>query len=470
MASHDSERDNPIPLPSPLQSHPPDFPTDSHADTDPAPVSPISSIFQMSTVPTWPGFGAGLRMVSPSPPPTAVGPRPLLPLPFLDTSPEVARQEPAYVTRTRLRVERRIRYLPEWETPRNPPKRSMLQQTRNLLSSMPFFESRKQPSFVKKQHKPRSMSIPSLFSLMDPPVAEEKDEAMPPNDQHGANNAGWRKSLGFGYGKNSSAGLDLERHGEGGIVPTHTVTTLGSIPNPPPPPRLTEKERMRSWVNRRLLPPEKQYPFGLNRRRFCLFVLLPLLLLLLLGLTLGLGLGLGLKHNDDDSDLPILPPLGEDPPMAIHQATFNHYFPSNGTGACGYNITNDEVVVAISYKIWDEAAKQATDLLPQELQDSSLNSDPNTNPLCGKVIWLGRNDDFENRDHWIQARVADRCAPERCPDGEDLDLTEGAFQAVYKLGLGSANSDQDPNSDAGEEQDGGKEGWWVWDAEADVRK
>lgn len=45
MASRDSERDNPIPLPSPLQSHPPDFPTDSHADADPAPVSPISSIF-----------------------------------------------------------------------------------------------------------------------------------------------------------------------------------------------------------------------------------------------------------------------------------------------------------------------------------------------------------------------------------------------------------------------------------------
>lgn len=297
---------------------------------------------------------------------------------------------------------------------------------------------------------------------MDPPVVEEKDETMPPNNQHGVN-AGWRKSLGFGHGKNSLTGLDLERHGEGGIAPMHTVTTLGSIPNPPPPSRLTEKERMRSWVNRRLLPPQKQYPFGLNRRRFCLFVLLPLLLLLLLGLALGLGLGLGLKHNDDDSDLPIPSPLGEDPPMVIHQATFNSYSPSNGTGACGYNITNDEVVVAISYKIWDEAAKRAADLPPQELQDSSLNSDSNRNPLCGKVIWLGRNDDLENRDTWIQARVADRCAPERCSDGEDLNLTAGAFEAVYSSGLGSANSDVE------EVQDGGKEGWWVWDNEADVR-
>ncbi|KAJ4403298.1 hypothetical protein N0V85_005126 [Neurospora sp. IMI 360204] len=416
----------------------------------------------MSPVPTRPGQAAGLRMVSPSPAPTAVSSRPLPSLPPLDTSQEATGQEPSYIANTRDQVEQRIRYLPEWETPRNPPKRSKLHQTRNLLSSIPFFEARKQPSFVKKQHKPRSRSVPSLFSLMDPPVAGEKDEALSPNDQHGVNSAGWRKSLGFGYGRNSFAGLDPERHGEGGgILPTHTVTTLGSIPNPPPAPRLTEKERMRNWVNRRLLPPEKQYPFGLNRRRFCLFVLLPLLLLLLLGLALGLGLGLGLKKKDDDSDLPIPPPLGEDPPMAIHQAIFTYYSPSNSTGACDYNINNNEVVVAISYKIWDEAAKRAAHLLPQELQYSSLNTDPNRNPLCGKVIWLGQHRDLQG-DDWVQARVADRCGPDRCPEAEDMDLTVGAFETVYN------GSMRRVNSDVGQEEDGGKEGWWAWAAEENV--
>ncbi|KAK3947000.1 hypothetical protein QBC32DRAFT_107411 [Pseudoneurospora amorphoporcata] len=474
MASNISERDLPIPLPSPLQSHPPDFPTTySRADdADPEPVSPISSILPMSPVPTRPGQGqaAGLRMVSPSPAPTAVSSRPLPALPPLDTSPEAtAQEEPPYIANTRHQVEQRIRYLPEWETPRNPPKRGKLQQTRNLLSSIPFLEARKQPSFVKKQHKPRSKSIPSLFSLVDPVGEKDSREATSPNDdQHGGViSAGWRKSLGFGYmGRNSFAGgLDPERHGKGGggILPTHTVTTLGSIPNPPPPPRLTEKERVRKWVNRRLLPPEKRYPFGLNRRRFCLFFLLPLLLLLLLGLALGLGLGLGLKHHhkddDSDSDIPLPSPLGEDPPLTVHQATFTSYSPSSRVGACGMDVKTDAMDVAISYKIWDEAAKRdSAKLHPRNLPDGSFDPQWKRNPLCGNIILIRQQGDLQ-KDEWVQAKVMDRCGPDRCPEVEDLDLTVGAFETVYNITLGGVLPDSD------QEDDGGREGWWAWPAE-----
>ncbi|KAK3396821.1 hypothetical protein B0T20DRAFT_243689 [Sordaria brevicollis] len=463
MASTRSERDLPIPLPSPLQSNPPDFSTYSQSNADPAePVSPISSVFPMSQVPTRPGQAAGqaagLRMVSPSPAPTArtartaASSRPLPSLPPLDTSPEVTgqqHQEPSYITNTRDQVEQRIRYLPDWETPRNPPKRGKLQQTRNFLSSIPFFEARKQPSFVKKQHKPRSRSIPSLFSLVDPPVTNEKEDALSPQDQHGVNSAGWRKSLGFGYGRNSFAGLDPERHGEGqgGIQPTHTVTTLGSIPNPPPPPRLTEKERVKNLVNRRLLPPERRYPFGLDRRRFCLCVLLPVLLLLLLALGLGLGLGLGLKHKDDD-DIPLTAPLGDDEPLTVHEAHFNYYSPDNGMGACGFEVGDDAVVVAISHKIWDKAAKRASNLSAKGLH----NYDPDTNPLCGKPILIGNQPDLRGNGGWVQAIVIDRCGPERCPEAEDMDLTVGAFENVYDL--------EDVYAD--KENDEGRQGWWAW--------
>lgn len=297
----------------------------------------------------------------------------------------------------------------------------------------------------------------------------DSGEAMSPNDHHqhsGVNSAGWRKSLGFGYGRNSFAGLDPERHAEsGGIVPTHTVTTLGSIPNPPPPPRLTEKERVMNWVNRRLLPPKKRYPFGLNRRRFCLLVLLPLLLLLLLGLALGLGLGLGLKkHDNDDSNLPLPPPFGEDPPLTAYQGTFTYYSASDRTGACGVNSDNDVMDVAISYKIWDEvakrdeAAKSASNVYPQTLPYSEHNPQWRRNPLCGKKIWIGQQEDIEQGD-WLEAMIIDRCGPDRCPEAEDIDLTVNTFEKVYNISSMGVFSDSD------EEEDGAREGWWAWTVE-----
>lgn len=209
---------------------------------------------------------------------------------------------------------------------------------------------------------------------------------------------------------------------------------------------------MKNLVNRRLLPPEKRYPFGLNRRRFCLFVLLPVLLLLLLALGLGLGLGLGLKHKDDDSDdIPLPPPLGDDTPLTVHEAHFNYYSPANRIGACGFDVNNDEVVVAISHKIWDEAAKRASDIPRDQLQ----NSDPNINPLCGRTIWIGKQPNLRGDDGWVQATVIDRCGPDRCPEAEDMDLTVGAYETVYNRGKGLY-------ADLDKEEDEGREGWWAW--------
>lgn len=317
-------------------------------------------------------------------------------------------------------------------------------------------------------------------------MAGEKDaEAMASpmnNDQQG-----WRKSLGFGYGRNSFAGLDPERHGadggtRGGIAPTHTVTTLGSIPNPPPPPRLTEKERVRNWVNRRLLPPEKRYPFGLNRRRFCLLVLLPLLLLLVLALALGLGLGFGLnkKKHDDASDLPLPSDLGgEDPPLTAYQGTFTYYSPtSDRIGACGIDVKYAEnmeiAAVAVSYKLWDEAAKWAEEAAKEGSSSNvvekrnwpySLDEDgprrESVNPLCGRLMMVGPQDgDVDKDEDWVRAMVVDRCAPERCPEAEDVDLTVTTFQAVYNVSLVGTSPDVD-----NEEEDGARDGWWAWPEE-----
>ncbi|KAK3315668.1 RlpA-like double-psi beta-barrel-protein domain-containing protein-containing protein [Apodospora peruviana] len=151
-----------------------------------------------------------------------------------------------------------------------------------------------------------------------------------------------------------------------------------------------------------LLPPDKTYIFGLPRRRFLLFVILPISLLLLLVFILALGLGIGLHRPSSELPLP-----WNDTPGKEWKGDLTYYSPA--LGACGYNNTDADAVVAVAWSVYDAAAAEG-------------NGNPNENPLCGRKIrvWITEGDE----DGGVNVTVMDRCTG--C-EVTDLDLSPGVF-------------------------------------------
>ncbi|KAJ0137283.1 Papain inhibitor [Colletotrichum tanaceti] len=152
-----------------------------------------------------------------------------------------------------------------------------------------------------------------------------------------------------------------------------------------------------------LLPPHKTY-VGLSRKRFLLFVLLPLAILLLLVFPLALGLGLGLSNrrraDGGREDLPL--PANKE----VHTGDLTYY--AVGLGACGQTHGDADTVVAVSHYVWD--AVQA-------------GGNPNTNPLCGNKIRVRRRDGEGS----VDVTVVDRCTG--C-EPTDLDLSPAVFERL----------------------------------------
>ncbi|KAF6811621.1 hypothetical protein CSOJ01_05605 [Colletotrichum sojae] len=151
------------------------------------------------------------------------------------------------------------------------------------------------------------------------------------------------------------------------------------------------------------LPPNKTY-LGLSRKRFLLFVLLPLAVLLLL--VLPLALGLGLSKRGSKRNLPL--PDNQD----VHTGDLTYY--DVGLGACGNTNSDDDMIVSVSHYLWDDVQE---------------GGNPNNNPLCGRKIRV-RRDDGEGS---VDVTVVDRCTG--C-EPADLDLSPAAFEKLAKKAEG----------------------------------
>lgn len=64
---------------------------------------------------------------------------------------------------------------------------------------------------------------------------------------------------------------------------------------------------------------------------------------------------------------------------------------------------------------------------------ASTGSNPNNNPLCGKMIRVTRFDSTTGGNRSVDVKVIDRCVGCKA---EDLDLSLGAFEQVADEALG----------------------------------
>ncbi|KAF8601022.1 hypothetical protein BDV93DRAFT_496221 [Ceratobasidium sp. AG-I] len=96
-----------------------------------------------------------------------------------------------------------------------------------------------------------------------------------------------------------------------------------------------------------------------------------------------------------------------------HNGAATYYSPSEGRGACGWDNHDDEHVIAISQRLWDETSCG---------QGSSAE--------CGKtatVSWQGKS---------VKVRIVDEC-PSCAHD--DIDMSPSAFEQLADKDVGRMN-------------------------------
>jgi len=267
----------------------------------------------------------------------------------------------------------RIRYVPEWEVPVNPPKR-------------PFFSPAKLSKTLKRSR---------LAAAIRP-----KQRSSP------------RSS--FAPGSNESLHKEGSLVTAGGILPTaHSTFDVRSAP-----PSTYQHETLPSRLRRRLdaaFPPHRKYPCGLTRAT-CI-VLFAALALIVLVLALGLGLGLGLRGRaSGPRELP-LPDGGK-----TYDGELTYYSPA--LGACGIVSTEGEAICAVAWQLFDAAGPSA-----------ASGGNPNLNPLCGKRIRVTRNlaEDPSTGNVTVDVTVVDRCTG--CQP-TDLDLSPSVFNKLAQQDRG----------------------------------
>jgi len=135
--------------------------------------------------------------------------------------------------------------------------------------------------------------------------------------------------------------------------------------------------------------------------------------ILLLVLILGLGLGLGLSHKTKKTqNLPLPTNNG------VFTGDLTYYSPGPGYGACGYENKPSDSICAVAHALWDS-------------QLTSTN--PNDNPLCGKMIRITRYNEAPGANRSVDVKVVDKCMG--C-EPMDLDLSIDMFTTLAAEGLG----------------------------------
>ncbi|CAG8955803.1 hypothetical protein HYFRA_00011672 [Hymenoscyphus fraxineus] len=150
--------------------------------------------------------------------------------------------------------------------------------------------------------------------------------------------------------------------------------------------------------------------FGRNRKKVLIIGGVALLLLILI---LGLGLGLGLKKKSKKYQNLPLPGSS-----SIQTGDLTYYSPGPGYGACGFENTSHDSICAVSHIIWDAV---------------STSSNPNHNPLCGKMLRITRFNEALGRNSSVDVEVVDRCTG--C-EPNDIDLSLDMFTALADEGQG----------------------------------
>jgi len=241
----------------------------------------------------------------------------------------------------------RIRHVPDWEIPVNPPKRPFL--TRDRVS--------------------RSWRHSRLATALKPRPSQGSRSALGP------------------------ASVDsLPKETADSLLPTHRRSSFQSFPTPPATPGGSLPARCRARFVALFSRGRDRKCCGLTRPRFIL--LLILLILAIIALALGLGLGLGLK-KDATRQLP-LPDNGD--PTRLYEGDLTFFKPA--LGACGWVSSDADYICAVGHELFDAAGANA-----------NAGGNPNLNPLCGRMIRVSRaySDEVGHPNTSVDVMVVDRC-------------------------------------------------------------
>ncbi|KAK7610517.1 RlpA-like double-psi beta-barrel-protein domain-containing protein-containing protein [Phyllosticta paracitricarpa] len=169
-------------------------------------------------------------------------------------------------------------------------------------------------------------------------------------------------------------------------------------------------EMLRSKLDT-VVPPNRKY-LGMRRRIFLLGLIAVVISLIALIVGLSVGLTVGSGGNEAENL-----PLPTNTQTWSGELTF--YNPS--MGSCGIPSSDNDKVVAVSLKIWDQVAKKYQI------------TNPNENPLCGLKIRARRFYAQEGGERSVDVTVVDRCVG--CTK-TDLDMSPGAFDEIAASGDG----------------------------------
>ena len=186
------------------------------------------------------------------------------------------------------------------------------------------------------------------------------------------------------------------------LPPSHDETPsnahAGSLPHHKPVPAPVDPQKH----PQKFLRPYRSYRSWRNLSRRTLLIIAVATLGLL---ALIIGLAAGLTRRSSTQNLP-LPSANGGP----YTGDLTYYAP--GLGACGITSQNGDSIVAVSHIIFDAV---------------SVGSNPNLNPLCGKMIRVRRDGKS------VDLKVVDRCVG--CA-ARDLDVTEDTFAKLANVALG----------------------------------
>ncbi|KAK0719016.1 RlpA-like double-psi beta-barrel-protein domain-containing protein-containing protein [Apiosordaria backusii] len=260
-----------------------------------------------------------------------------------------------------LEIER-IRHVPEWEIPTNYPPRK---PENPFLSKIQSFIPRKPATAASSSSTPTIPSAPAAAAAV-------------PHHNNDIDNTESKETF----------------------SPSSTSTSAGAAIIPP---------GNKAPLLDRYFPPGKTYLGRFTRRAF-LLILLALLLLIIL--ALGLGLGLGLKHRKAQS----IPLPWSSAGKGVQKGELTYYSPSLGAGACGWQSSDNDSIVAISHVLFDAG-----------LDASGGTRNSNENTLCGRTIRVW--EEGRDKGEGVEVEVVDRCTG--C-DVRDLDLSDGVFGEVVR--------------------------------------
>jgi hypothetical protein len=102
----------------------------------------------------------------------------------------------------------------------------------------------------------------------------------------------------------------------------------------------------------------------------------------------------------------------------IFNGDLTYYSPGPGYGACGYENTDQDSICAVSHFLWDAV---------------STSSNPNNNPLCGKMIRITRFNPTKGSNSSVDVMIVDRCTG--CKE-TDLDLSIKMFTTLAEEAQG----------------------------------